>query len=155
MPVLLPLRGGEVSHTGRVVGCDCKDYSIHVERDCCCVGGTECIDGRRRSESAPSIPQGAPLTDHDCRECDPGPHLSFQTAREFRDQMDAEARDTGLALARLAEFAEGAGFESSGIKWQPDGWWAWVTGESFTDEVMGATAHEAIDNLFDVLEDME
>lgn len=32
-------------------GCDCPQYPAEVERDCCCIGGTECIDGKKRPPS--------------------------------------------------------------------------------------------------------
>lgn len=33
-------------------GCDCPAWPAEVERDCCCIGGTECVDGVRRMPKA-------------------------------------------------------------------------------------------------------
>lgn len=37
-------------------GCDCPEYPAEAPRDCCCVGGTECVDGHVRCRCCREYP---------------------------------------------------------------------------------------------------
>lgn len=58
-------------------GCDCPARPAEVERDCCCIGGTECVDGRRRPGQLDAPTFDHPLTNDciggGCPECEGEP----------------------------------------------------------------------------------
>lgn len=55
-------------------GCDCPAWPAEVERDCCCIGGTECVDGSRRPGQFDAPTFDHPLTNDciggGCEECE-------------------------------------------------------------------------------------
>lgn len=91
-------------------GCDCPQYPAEVERDCCCIGGTECIDGRKRPVLLDAPTFDHPLTNDciggGCEECE-------------RDITDLASMEALLAQA-LAEVSDGYGPGEGSVRWASD-----------------------------------